>query len=131
MSRYLLFDDVGHCLGAIDTDSDLILSANIPEGGAAIASSASPSDVYLKGGKVRNLPPRPGPWAVFDIAHDRWTDPRTASDVTAEEDAQTRAEAAAYLADTDWMVIRAAEGGKPVPDDITARRAAARAALSS
>lgn len=41
-----------------------------------------------------------------------------------------RSTAAAYLASTDWMVIRAAEAGKPVPDDILQARAEARAVLS-
>jgi hypothetical protein len=32
-----------------------------------------------------------------------------------------------YLADTDWMVLRAAEpGGKPMPGDVAENRAAAR-----
>ena len=44
--------------------------------------------------------------------------------------AQLRAEAQAYLDGTDWMVTRQAETGKPVPDDVTAKRAAARQTLS-
>lgn len=36
------------------------------------------------------------------------------------------AEARAYLAATDWMVIRAAEGGPAVPPDIARARQAAR-----
>lgn len=35
-----------------------------------------------------------------------------------------------YLAATDWMVVRAAEGGKPVPKDVLAARAAARKTIS-
>ena len=42
-----------------------------------------------------------------------------------------RSTAAAYLAATDWMVIRQSETGQPVPDDILRARAEARAALSS
>lgn len=38
--------------------------------------------------------------------------------------------ARAYLAETDWMVIREAETGKPMPDDVRQRRAAARQILS-
>ena len=34
-----------------------------------------------------------------------------------------------YLAETDWMVIRAAETGTPVPDDVSTRRAEARKSL--
>lgn len=36
-------------------------------------------------------------------------------------------EARAYLAETDWYVIRLQETGQPVPDDVLASRAAARA----
>jgi 2,4-dienoyl-CoA reductase-like NADH-dependent reductase (Old Yellow Enzyme family) len=60
---------------------------------------------------------------------------KTADDLAAEAAARDRAravaEARAYLADTDWMVIRAAETGTPVPDDVTAARAAARATISN
>lgn len=41
--------------------------------------------------------------------------------------ARVRAEAARRLAATDWMVMRAAEGGKPVPADVLSLRAAIRA----
>lgn len=41
------------------------------------------------------------------------------------------AQARAYLSATDWMVLRAAETGTPVPEDIRAARAEARACLSS
>ena len=45
----------------------------------------------------------------------------------AASEAQTaRAEALAYLARTDWMVIRANETGTPVPEDIAFARADAR-----
>lgn len=40
---------------------------------------------------------------------------------------QANAEARAYLASTDWYVIRLQETGEPVPEDILAERAAARA----
>jgi hypothetical protein len=55
---------------------------------------------------------------------------RTAADLAAEAEAARRdaerADARRYLAETDWMVIRAAETGKPVPEDVIAARAAAR-----
>ena len=35
--------------------------------------------------------------------------------------------ARAYLASTDWMVVRAAEGGTAVPSDVATKRAAERA----
>lgn len=40
--------------------------------------------------------------------------------------AQVNAEARAYLADTDWYVIRLQETGEAVPDEVIAERAAAR-----
>jgi 2,4-dienoyl-CoA reductase-like NADH-dependent reductase (Old Yellow Enzyme family) len=59
---------------------------------------------------------------------------KTSADLAAEaaaaEQARAVAEARAYLADTDWMVIRAAESGKPVPDDVIAARVAARVVIS-
>lgn len=38
-------------------------------------------------------------------------------------------EALAYLASTDWMVLRAADGGAPVPEDVRLLRAEARAKI--
>lgn len=42
-----------------------------------------------------------------------------------------RANAAAFLRDTDWMVIRAFETGKEIPEEIAQKRADAREILSS
>jgi hypothetical protein len=59
---------------------------------------------------------------------------KTAADRAAEAEAaareQAKATARAYLAETDWMVIRAAETGTPIPDDVAEKRAAARQAAS-
>jgi hypothetical protein len=59
---------------------------------------------------------------------------KTAADLAAEAETAARAramaEARAYLAETDWMVIRAAETGKPVPEAVTEARAAARKTLN-
>jgi len=41
------------------------------------------------------------------------------------------AQAAAILQDTDWMVVRAAEGGTAVPSSITTKRAAVRTKANS
>ena len=54
---------------------------------------------------------------------------RTAADIAAER-ARAAAEARRYLAETDWMVIRAAETGTPVPAEVAAARKAARKAAS-
>jgi hypothetical protein len=51
-------------------------------------------------------------------------------DITAQvEQEKINAEALAYLASTDWMVVRFAENGTPYPEEIKAERAAARARI--
>jgi len=40
-----------------------------------------------------------------------------------------KAEALAYLASTDWYVVRFAETGAPIPGEVTEKRAAARDVL--
>lgn len=44
-----------------------------------------------------------------------------------QEQDRANAEARAYLSSTDWYVIRMQETGEPVPEDVLAKRAAARA----
>ena len=44
-----------------------------------------------------------------------------------QEQARVNTESRAYLASTDWYVIRQQETGEQVPDEIMAERAAARA----
>ncbi len=55
---------------------------------------------------------------------------KTAEDKAAEEAAAQaaadRAEALAYLASTDWLVVRQMETGQAIPDDVQAARAEAR-----
>lgn len=51
-------------------------------------------------------------------------------DITAEvEQERINREALEYLASTDWMVLRAADGGKSVPEEIKQARAEARARI--
>jgi hypothetical protein len=54
------------------------------------------------------------------------TPEQIAAEKTEAERARIAAEARRYLAETDWMVIRAIDTGKPVPDDVTEARAKAR-----
>ena len=60
---------------------------------------------------------------------------KTTDDLQEEAQAQAaeraRSEALAYLASTDWFVTRLAETGKPVPDDVATKRAAAREAANA
>ena len=57
---------------------------------------------------------------------------KTPEQLAAEREAAERAAAAEaarrYLVETDWMVIRAAETGRPLPEDVTEARAEARKA---
>ncbi len=59
---------------------------------------------------------------------------KTAEDLAADAEAAQRARdaiaARRFLADTDWMVIRATETGKPMPEDVAAQREAARRAIA-
>lgn len=43
---------------------------------------------------------------------------------------QKASEARAYLASTDWYVVRRSETGEPIPQEVMDKRAAARAAAS-
>jgi hypothetical protein len=52
---------------------------------------------------------------------------KTQADIQLENDAAT---AKTYLRDTDWYVMRFVETQKAVPEDITAKRADARAKIS-
>jgi hypothetical protein len=54
-----------------------------------------------------------------------------AAEELARSAAAARAEALAYLASTDWMVVRQAETGEAVPEDVLARRAEARKVASA
>ena len=55
---------------------------------------------------------------------------KTAEDLRAEIDAaqraERRAEALRYLAETDWLVTRQLETGKPIPPEVLDARAKAR-----
>lgn len=65
---------------------------------------------------------------LIDFAEDGYpflTDPAPPTEEELQQ--QANAEARAYLASTDWYVIRLQETGEPVPEDILAERAAARA----
>ena len=53
----------------------------------------------------------------------------TDEEIAANAQAEINATSAAYLASTDWYVTRNTETGVAIPDDITAARADARAAI--
>ena len=51
---------------------------------------------------------------------------KTLADLKTEHKSVINSQAAGILAPTDWMVVRAAEGGTAVPSDTTTKRAAVR-----
>ena len=53
----------------------------------------------------------------------------TEAEIAANAQAEVNATSAAYLASTDWYVTRNTETGVAIPDNITAARAEARAAI--
>ena len=53
----------------------------------------------------------------------------TEAEIAANAQAEINATSAAYLASTDWYVTRNTETGAAIPDNITAARAEARAAI--
>jgi len=57
--------------------------------------------------------------------------PRDVADLKKNMKALVKALAASKLAETDWMVVRAAEGGTAVPEAVTAYRAAVREASNT
>lgn len=56
------------------------------------------------------------------------TQPKDLDDIKSMLVAQVKATAGTLLARTDWMIVRAAEGAKPVDEDTLAARAAIRTA---
>lgn len=55
--------------------------------------------------------------------------PAHAAKVASEDQARINAEARAYLASTDWLIVRMSETGIPVPQEVLGARAAARASV--
>ena len=56
---------------------------------------------------------------------------KTLADLKTNHKSTINGQAAGMLAPTDWMVVRAAEGGTAVPSDITTKRAAVRTKANS
>ena len=61
-----------------------------------------PADRFrLLNGVVTEIPPPPGPWAVFDTTTEQWVDPRTPADLEAELQARRDA---AWLTKSDFLL---------------------------
>lgn len=83
---------------------------------------------YWTGTGWADIPPAPENADRFDHANGVWL-VKSAEVLAAEAAAIERTEARQYLADTDWYVSRQAETGTPIPAEVSAARAAARAKL--
>jgi hypothetical protein len=91
--------------------------AQLGEGESLLADSTGTmrdSTHKVEGGAFVALPPPPAP---------------TAEEIAALAQATTNRQARAYLASTDWYVVRFTEAGVAVPSEITTARAAARASI--
>lgn len=55
--------------------------------------------------------------------------PKSTEQLAQQAQAKINQESLAYLAETDWMVIRAAEGGVALPDEVKINRQLARDAI--
>ena len=109
MSKYILFID-GVLSGRYDSTihGDAIPSEAVEVDGALFFQTISENDGVwsLVNGEIVKLP----------------FPPPSAEQVQS----RTNAEARAYLLSTDWYVVRFAESGVPIPDDIMTARKAAR-----
>lgn len=100
-----------------DDDGRIVMSGQCPESmlnlqrkpGLTLAKgSASHSSQYVEGGRLLDMPPRPGPQHTFDYKAKVWHLPEE------KAWAAVRAERDRLLSSTDWMMLRAAETGIPV-----------------
>ena len=79
-------------------------------------------------------PARPEAAEGFDYVAGAWIVPPAAELARRETIAAAEAaiaDAQAYLDATDWLVVRMAETGQPMPDDVPPARAEARAVISA
>lgn len=88
MIQFSVFNpDTGALVGNFTVATEDEVAANTPAGHTVFAGHA-PSDHFLKDGQLVPYPPKPGPWAQFDLATESWMDPRTP---TEKGDAERRA----------------------------------------
>ena len=81
---YTIYDtSTGRIQSRLDAPDIETLLLNVPVGSDYIQGDLDPDEWFLTpSGEVAALPPRPGPWAVWQDG--AWTDPRTPADLEAE-----------------------------------------------
>lgn len=114
----------------------LAFAAEAPPGAVAVpdearaevmACMAAGRQFRLNGARV-DLAPSPAPFdgAVWDFQRQAWTDPIGADVRRKAQWRNVRLERDARLLASDWVVVRAAESGQPVPGAWTTYRQALR-----
>lgn len=104
---FYLYDDDGRIVMAGQCPESMLNLQRKP--GLTLAKgSASHSSQYVEGGRLFDMPPRPGPQHTFDYKAKVWHLPEE------KAWAAVRAERDRLLSSTDWLLLRAAETGIPV-----------------
>ncbi len=117
MNHAIYSTATGQILRMVSCPEDLAES-QLGEGESLLADPTGlirDSTHKVEGGVFVELPPPPEP---------------TAEEIAAAAQAATNRQARAYLASTDWYIVRFAESGVAVPSEITTARAAARASIA-
>lgn len=77
MIQFSVFNpDTGALVANFTVATEDEVAANTPAGHTVFEGHA-PSDHFLKDGQLVPYPPKPGPWARFDLASESWIDPRS------------------------------------------------------
>lgn len=113
----------------------LLFAKKAPEGGAEVPAEIVPEvqacmaeghQFRLHGGRLERAPAPPFDGALWDFDRQAWTDPIGADVRRKAQWRNVRLERDARLLASDWVVVRAAESGQPVPGAWTTYRQALR-----
>jgi hypothetical protein len=69
---------------------------------------------YVSGDSPRAMPAKPGVHHRFDWVTKQWRDPRNAAQALEDQWSLVRRQRDALLAETDWVVLRGMEDGRPL-----------------
>lgn len=83
MIEATVYDASGRIQQVISVLSFDELMENLPQDALFLLGRGDGKTQYVKGHELRLYPPRPGPWAAFDIATETWKDPRSIEEVGA------------------------------------------------